>query len=121
MIMPNGLCAYKKKMSGAELLETVRSFVEGTEGGFQPFNKGSLPVVSGISIEVKEKNGKYTLLKIKKDGKQIKEENNMAPFLTDEDHGFTEEEQRVKDTWVNYVLQGNAVLAEPEQYITLRE
>ena len=45
----------------------------------------------------------------------------MAPFLTDENHGFTEEEQRVKDTWVNYVLQGNAVLAEPEQYITLRE
>ena len=106
--------------------------MEGTEGGFQPFNKGSLPVVSGVSIEVKEKNGKYTLLRIKKDGKQIKEdetftvtclatENNMAPFLTDENHGFTEEKQRVKDTWVNYVLQGNAVLAEPEQYITLRE
>ena len=132
MIMPNGLCAYKKKMSGAELLETVQSFVEGTKGGFQPFNKGSLPVVNGISIEVKEKNGKYTLLKIKKDGKQIKEddtftvtclatENNMTPFLTDEDHGFTKEEQQVKDTWVDYVLQGNAVLAEPEQYITLRE
>ena len=132
MIMPNGLCAYKKKMSGAELLETVQSFVEGTKGGFQPFNKGSLPVVSGISIEVKEKNGKYTLLKIKKDGKQLKEddtftvtclatENNMTPFLTDEDHGFTKEEQQVKDTWVDYVLQGNAVLAEPEQYITLRE
>ena len=72
------------------------------------------------------------MLKIKKDGKQLKEEdtftvtclateNNMAPFLTDEDHEFTEEEQRVKDTWVDYVLQGNAVLAEPEQYITLRE
>ena len=132
MIMPNGLCAYKKKMSGAELLETVQSFVEGTKGGFQPFNKGSLPVVSGISIEVKEKNGKYTLLKIKKDGKQLKEEdtftvtclateNNMTPFLTDEDHGFTKEEQQVKDTWMDYVLQGNAVLAEPEQYITLRE
>ena len=119
-------------MSGAELLETVQSFVEGTKGGFQPFNKGSLPVVSGISIEVKEKNGKYTLLNIKKDGKQIKEEgtftvtclateNNMTPFLTDGDHGFTKEEQQVKDTWVDYVLQGNAVLAEPEQYITLRE
>ena len=78
MIMPNGLCAYKKKMSGAELLETVQSFVEGTKGGFQPFNKGSLPVVSGISIEVKEKNGKYTLLKIKKDGKQLKEEDTFT-------------------------------------------
>ena len=48
-------------------------------------------------------------------------ENNMTPFLTDEDHGFAKEEQQVKDTWVDYVLQGNAVLAEPEQYITLRE
>lgn len=29
MIMPNGLSAYKRKMSGAELKKTVRNFVEG--------------------------------------------------------------------------------------------
>ena len=45
MIMPNGLSAYSSKMSGAELKETVRNFVEGYEGGFIPFNRGSLPVV----------------------------------------------------------------------------
>ncbi len=34
MIMPNSLSAYSSKMSGAELKETVRNFVEGYEGGF---------------------------------------------------------------------------------------
>ncbi len=34
MIMPNGLSAYSSKMSGAELKETVKNFVEGYEGGF---------------------------------------------------------------------------------------
>ena len=61
MIMPNSLLAYQRTMNGAELTETVRAFVEGCEGGFTPFNRGSLPVVSGIAIEVKEENGGFTL------------------------------------------------------------
>ena len=59
MIMPNSLLAYRRTMNGAELTETVRAFVEGCEGGFTPFNRGSLPVVSGIAIEVKEENGGF--------------------------------------------------------------
>ena len=59
MIMPNSLLAYQRTMNGAELTETVRAFVEGCEGGFTPFNRGSLPVVSGIAIEVKEENGGF--------------------------------------------------------------
>lgn len=39
---------------GAELKETVKAFVEGYEGGLPVFNRGSLPVVSGIAIEVQE-------------------------------------------------------------------
>ena len=31
---------------------------EGCEGGFVPFNRGSLPVVSGIAMEVKEDSGR---------------------------------------------------------------
>ena len=38
MIMPNELSAYSSKMSGAELKEAVKNFVEGYEGGFTPFN-----------------------------------------------------------------------------------
>lgn len=72
MIMPNGLVAFHREMTGSELKEYVRSYVEGVEdeNGFTPFNRGSLPVVSGISIEVQEKDGFYTLIKVKKDGKE---------------------------------------------------
>ena len=60
MIMPNGLMSRQRTMTSAELKETVRAFVEGCEGGFVPFNRGSLPVVSGIAVEVKEAGGSYT-------------------------------------------------------------
>ena len=53
-------------MSGAELKELVKSFVEGYEGGLVPFNQGSLPVVSGISMEIKENEDGYTLSESKK-------------------------------------------------------
>ena len=72
MIMPNSLSAYSCKMTGAELKETVRNFVEGYEGGLTPFNRGSLPVVSGISVEIKETDDGYTLKEVKKDGKQFR-------------------------------------------------
>ena len=78
MIMPNDLLAYSSKMSGAELKETVKNFVEGYEGGFIPFNRGSLPVVSGISVEIKETEDGYTLSKVTKDGKQIQDEDTVT-------------------------------------------
>lgn len=59
MVMPNALVSFHRDMTGAELKEILRSFVEGIEGGFTPFNRGSLPVVSGVSIEVKENKGTY--------------------------------------------------------------
>ncbi len=78
MIMPNELSAYSSEMSGAELKETVRNFVEGYQGGFIPFNRGSLPVFSGISVEVKETDNGYTLSKVTKDGKQIQDKNTFT-------------------------------------------
>ena len=131
MIMPNGLAAYKKEMSGAELKELVKAFVEGYEGGFVPFNRGALPVVSGISMEVKENKDGYTLSEVKKDGKKISDDDSftvtclavprhMESLLADKDSTFEAEDTVVKDTWMNYVLEGDVVLAEPEDYITLR-
>lgn len=70
MIMPNGLSAYSCKMSGAKLKETVRNFVEGYQGGFIPFNRGSLPVFSGISVEIRETDDGYTLSKVTKGWKK---------------------------------------------------
>ena len=131
MIMPNGLLAYQRTMTGAELKETVRAFVEGCEGGFVPFNRGSLPVVSGIAVEVKEASGSYTLTGITRNGKPLRDDDTvtvtclatakqMAPLLADKSAGFTGGDQQVKTTWTEVVSGGGAALAEPENYMTLR-
>jgi raffinose/stachyose/melibiose transport system substrate-binding protein len=131
MIMPNGLLAYQRAMTGAELKETVRAFVEGCEGGFVPFNRGSLPVVSGIAVEVKEAGGSYTLTGITRNGKPLRDDDTvtvtclatakqMAPLLADKSAGFTGGDQQVKSTWTEDVSGGGAALAEPENYMTLR-
>ena len=131
MIMPNSLLAYQRAMTGAELKETVRAFVEGREGGFVPFNRGSLPVVSGIAVEVKEASGSYTLTGITRNGQPLRDDDTvtvtclatakqMAPLLADKSGGFTGGDQQVKSTWTEDVSGGGAALAEPENYMTLR-
>ena len=131
MIMPNELSAYSSKMSGAELKEMIKNFVEGYDGGFIPFNRGSLPVLSGISVEVKETDDGYTLSKVTKDGKQIQDEDtftvtciaspqHMEAYPADENIVFDGGGISVDDTWTAYISDGDAVLAEPEDYMTLR-
>ena len=131
MIMPNSLLAYQRAMTGAELKETVRALVEGCEGGFVPFNRGSLPVVSGIAVEVKEASGSYTLTGITRNGQPLRDDDTvtvtclatakqMAPLLADKSAGFTGGDKQVKSTWTEYVSGGGAALAEPENYMTLR-
>ena len=131
MIMPNELFAYSSEMSGAELKETVRNFVEGYQGGFIPFNRGSLPVFSGISVEVKETDNGYTLSKVTKDGKQIQDKDAftvtclaapqyMDAYAAEGNIVFDGGDTPVEDAWTTYVSDGNAILAEPEDYITLR-
>ena len=131
MIMPNGLLAYQRAMTGAELKETVRAFVEGCEGGFVPFNRGSLPVVSGIAVEVKEASGSYALTGITRNGQPLRDDDTvtvtclatakqMAPLLADKSAGFTDGDQQVKTTWTEDVSGGGAALAEPENYMTLK-
>ena len=131
MIMPNGLLAYQRTMTGAELKETVRAFVESCEGGFVPFNRGSLPVVSGIAVEIKEAGGSYTLTGITRNGQPLRDDDTvtvtclatakqMAPLLADKSAGFTGGDQQVKSTWTEDVSGGGAALAEPENYMTLR-
>ena len=131
MIMPNSLMSRQRTLTGSELKETVRALVEGREGGFVPFNRGSLPVVSGIAVEVKESNGSYTLTGITRNGQPLRDDDTvtvtclatakqMAPLLADKSAGFTGGEKQVKSTWTEYVSGGGAALAEPENYITLR-
>lgn len=130
MIMPNPLCAWQSEMTGTQLKELVRAYVEGYEGGIAPFNRGSLPIVSGLSIEVKEADKKYTLLRVLKDGKELGDDNTFKvtcldvlasfnTFLEDESLVFEKEEDRVRVAWTAYIKDGGT-LAEPEKYITLK-
>ena len=131
MIMPNGLMSRQRTMTGAQLKEVVRAFVEGCEGGFVPFNRGSLPVVSGIAVEVKENNGSYTLTGITRNGQPLKDgdtvtvtclatEKQMEALLASESGTSLDGDAWVKNTWRDYVSGGGAALAEPENYMTLR-
>lgn len=131
MIMPNGLMSRQRTMTGAELKETVRAFVEGCEGGFVPFNRGSLPVVSGIAVEVKEAGGSYTLTGITRNGQPLGDddtvtvtclaaENQMEALLASESGTSLEGDTWVKNRWRDHLSGGGAALAEPENYITLR-
>ena len=131
MIMPNSLSAYSSKMSGAELKETVKNFIEGYEGGFTPFNRGSLPVFSGISVEIKETDDGYTLSKVTKNGKKVQDNDtftvtclaipkHMKAYPADENIVFDAADTTVEDTWTESVSENNAVLAEPKDYMTLR-
>ena len=131
MIMPNGLMSRQRTMTGAELKETVRAFVEGCEGGFVPFNRGSLPVVSGIAVEVKEAGGSYTLTGITRNGQPLRDDDTvtvtclatasqMAALLADECGRSAGEDTWVKYTWREALSGGGVVLAEPEHYMTLR-
>ena len=131
MIMPNGLLSRQRTMTGAELKETVRAYVEGCEGGFVPFNLGSLPVVSGIAVEVKENNGSYTLTGITRNGQPLRDddtvtvtclaaEKQMDALLASGSGTSAGEDTWVKNTWRDHVSGGGAALAEPENYMTLR-
>lgn len=131
MIMPNGLMSRQRTMTGAELKEVVRAFVEGCEGGFVPFNRGSLPVVSGIAVEVKEAGGSYTLTGITRNGQPLGDddtvtvtclaaENQMEVLLASESGRSLDGDTWVKNRWRDHLSGGGAALAEPENYMTLR-
>ena len=130
MIMPNGLLSYRRTMTGAELKDTLRAFVEGCEGGFTPFNRGSLPVVSGIAVQVKENGGSYQLTGVTRNGKPLQDgdtvtvtclatEKQMTPLLKDETRAFERGEDTVKNLWSKALSDGSVVLAAPESYITV--
>ena len=131
MIMPNGLMSRQRTMTGAQLKELVRAYVEGCEGGFVPFNRGSLPIVSGIAVEVKENNGSYTLTGITRNGQPLRDDDTitvtclatskqMEALLASKSGTSEDGDTWVKNTWRDHVSGGGAALAEPENYMTLR-
>lgn len=119
--------------SGDDSEETVKAFVEGCEGGFTPFNRG-LSAGSqrhrhgsaGGSRDVYPDEGHagrgggpgrgY----LHRGVACLAAAKHMTPLLADESRVFEGGDVRVRNTWTEYVAQDDAVLAEPEPYISLR-
>ena len=130
MIMPNALQAFSCEMTGEQLREYLKYSVEGVEGGFTPFNRGSLPAVSGISIEIEQDGDGFVLKKVIKDGKELKDSEKLSvvclntqqymdPLIEAAGFEFTVDDMRVADRWPAYIIGGGKIAA-PENYITLR-
>ena len=69
--------------------------------------------------------------KVTKDGKKVQDNDtftvtclaipkHMEAYSTDENIVFDGGDTTVKDTWTGYTSDGDAILAEPEDYMTLR-
>ena len=130
MIMPNPLEFYECEMTGAELKMCLKYCVEGIEGGFAPFNPGSLPAVSGISMEVAQGDAGFSLTKVRREGKELSDTDSfhvtflntaffMKPFTEQLPLPFERGEQRAELVWTEYIKNGGT-LAAPEAYITLK-
>ena len=129
MVMPNGLRAYRGTLTGKDLKAIAKAYVEGVEDGFVPFNLGSLPVASGVSLDVRATGQGYSLAGIRRDGKPIADEatftvtclataKHMEPLL---EQGLDLNDLgKVRNTWVEAVERGSVTLEEPEDYITVR-
>ena len=105
--------------------------LEAPEGAEVTFPVAALSTDAGFKVGTPVVEGATVTGKVLKNGKAIKDDETFsvtclatyapfAPFLEDESRAFTPGEDRVKDVWLNYARAGNAVLAQPEQYITLK-
>ena len=89
--------------------------MEGCEGGFVPFNRGSLPVVSGIAAEVKETSGSYTLTGITRNGQPLGDNDTVTEEqITELSNAFVQNSSgnlkvKLGDTRYYMVYEGTAV------------
>ncbi|MGN1078105.1 MAG: ABC transporter substrate-binding protein [Candidatus Gallimonas sp.] len=150
MIMPNALDAYhstdketkeRKPVTVSMLKYVLNLFLSTAFSGYKPFNNPSLPVVSGISIEVERTEDGYALKRVLRNGVELQDDETltltvlspaafMGRFLsesatdTDKEFGFVKSGDRVVNLWKAY-LKGEGLLpdgkkiAQPEKYIKI--
>ena len=86
---------------------------------------------SGISVDIQETVSGYTVRRITRNGKTVQAEDtftvtclaiptHMDAYPADAGIAFEQDDAFVGTTWKEYVSDGKAVLAAPENYITLR-
>ena len=100
----------------------------------QPFDvdtdmiSDGMMVDRGFPVKSREKDDGYTLSKVTKNGKSVQDKDTFTvTCLTTPQHMESYPagknivfDGEVKDTWTKCVLKGDAVLAKPEDYMTLR-
>lgn len=136
MVMPNAMVTgISEEMTGSQVKELIRCLIEGDQGAMKPFNLSTLPVVSGMTIEVGQNDEGYILKDVKAGGKAVADDavykvayTNPAGFCNDlmnnfaDDNGdalFEIQGTRTREAWVEYMKEGGQI-AEPEDYITVK-
>lgn len=136
VIGPNSPSLFNVQMSGEELMLLARAMVEGIEGmAFAPFSPETLPVVSGIQLQVSAgENGGYVLDGVTMNGEPLDPTgtysttiaNNVsharplfaAAVGSDPSRELPESAPMMRPTWTNHILEGNQPEA-PTAYLTL--
>ncbi|MCM1044991.1 MAG: ABC transporter substrate-binding protein [Candidatus Gastranaerophilales bacterium] len=131
----NGL--YTAELTGAEVREIVRLAVEGCGSYNDPFSDQTLPIVSGLIMEVeKTPEGNYRLAGLETEDGPLEDGASYSFAIADLHTGFqplvetalgvggTERfslnEKYARVLWTEYLTEGGQPLA-PTTYITLRE
>ena len=131
MIMPNELSAYSSEMSGLELKETVRNLWKASREASSPLTAALCQWSVVFLWRSRKQRMVIPLSKVTKNGKAVQDDDtftvtclaipqHMEAYPADETIVFDGADSTVKDTWTGYISDGDAVLAEPEDYITLR-
>ena len=129
--------AYTCMVTGAQVLELARCAVEDSGANMTPFDRSTLPVVSGFELQVEEMEQGFRLTGVTVGGKPLEvDKTYLFAYLDNMDNfeparvfldlacpeigyeGFQASSQAVEQVWREYIMAGNP-LAAPTDYMTL--
>ncbi|MGM9530017.1 MAG: 5'-nucleotidase C-terminal domain-containing protein, partial [Phascolarctobacterium sp.] len=141
MIMPNNLESFSRAMSGEQLEQMLRLYVEGVPNAnvyntVKTVNYHGLPITSGLSYTVKQENkaGSFKLQQVLVNGKPLEKQKQYRVTILDKRTffgpiartvdvkqgltGFTRGKHIVRREWLDYFKAGKALLA-PTSYVRI--
>ncbi len=120
---PNDSSLYKETMTGSEIKELVKDYLDGLEGEFCPSTKYELPIASGMKLVVKKKKSGFVLQDILVNGKSIEDDKEYSILLSD---GLTKDEltplsnTTLSTSW-QHAIKNRSQCEENEDYIEVEE
>ena len=135
MIMPNACMVYTKVMTGKDIVKLLDISINGVNLAYNSFNLSTLPIVSGASMVVIEKDNRFVIDKVLINGKQIDNNkkykvtylnssfycNELAKEIYPKQgiEAFDMREKSLRDEWIEYIKKGN-ILSKPTDYIFVK-